>query len=175
MAGRIEINTLNNANIYINGNCLLGRAEEIKLPTVKTKMSDHKAVGMVGGIKLPSGFEALDGGEVKWNSFYQDVWGSLLDPFTPVQVQIRGSLETYTSQGRTKQVAYVVFLTASFYEMPAGDFKQNEKAEFSSKYYASYMKQVVDGKDVLEIDSMANIYKVNGVDKMDTYRTNIGG
>jgi len=170
----IQLNTLNNANIYIDGNSLLGRAEEFKLPTVKFKMAEHKAVGMVGAIKLPSGFEALEG-EIKWNSFYPEVWAKLLDPYTAVQLQARGSLETYNSQGRQAQVPYVVFLTCSFYEVPAGDFKQNDKAEFQSKFFASYIKQVVDGKDVLELDTMANIYKVNGVDKLDLYRTNIGG
>lgn len=173
MAG-IQLNTLNNANIYIDGNSLLGQAEEFKLPTVKFKMAEHKAVGMVGAIKLPSGFEALEG-EIKWNSFYPAVWAKLLDPYTAVQLQARGSLETYNSQGRQAQVPYVVFLTCSFYEVPAGDFKQNDKAEFQSKFYATYIKQVVDGKDVLEVDAMANIYKVNGVDKLDLYRTNIGG
>ena len=97
MAG-IQVNTLNNANIYIDGNSLLGQAEEFKLPVVKFKMAEHKAVGMVGAIKLPSGFEALEG-EIKWNSFYANVWPKLLDPFTPVQLQARGSLETYTSPG----------------------------------------------------------------------------
>lgn len=173
MAG-IQLNTLNNANIYIDGNSLLGQAEEFKLPTVKLKMAEHKAVGMVGAIKLPSGFEALEG-EIKWNSFYPDVWNKMFDPYTAVQLQARGSLETYNSQGRQAQVPYVVFLTCSFFEVPTGDFKQNDKAEFQSKFFASYIKQVVDGKDVLELDAMANIYKVNGVDKLDLYRTNIGG
>jgi len=112
MAGKIQINPLNNANIYIDGNCLLGRAEEVKLPAVKFEMADHKAVGMVGTIKLPSGIEALEG-ESKWNSFYQDVWGRLLDPVTSVQLQVRGNLETHTSLGRIAQVSYVVYLAAS--------------------------------------------------------------
>lgn len=171
---RIQLNTLSNANIYIDGNCLLGRAEEFKLPDIKFKMAEHKAVGMVGAIKLPNGFEALEG-EVKWNSFYLDLWPKLLDPFSAVQMQARGNLETHTSQGRTAQVPYVVFLTAQFYEVPSGAFKQNDKAEFPSKYYATYIKQQVAGLDVLEIDTMANIYKVNGVDKLDMYRNNIGG
>lgn len=174
MAGNIQLNTINNANVYIDGNCLLGRAEEIKLPTVKFKMSEHKAVGMVGTIKLPGGIDALEG-DIKWNSFYASVWPKLLDPFTALQLQVRGSLETHTSQGRIAQVPYVVFMTASFSEVPMGDFKQNDKAEFQSKFSATYIKQQVNGQDILEIDVMANIYKVNGVDKLDLYRTNIGG
>ena len=171
---RITVNTLSNANIYIDGNSLLGKAEEFKLPTVKFKMADHKAVGMIGMIKLPSGIEALEG-EIKWNSFYADVWGRVLNPYAPVELQARGNLETHASNGRIAQVPYVVFLTAAFFEVPLGDFKQNDKAEFQSKFHANYIKQRVNNIDVLEIDAMANIYKVNGVDQLDAYRQNIGG
>ncbi|MBQ7627079.1 MAG: phage major tail tube protein [Rhodocyclaceae bacterium] len=170
----IELNHLTNANIYINGNSQLGRAEEFKLPTVKFKMVEHKAVGLVGTLKLPAGIEEMEG-EIKWNAFYQSVWGQILDPFAPVMLQARGSLETYSSQGRLQEVPYVVFVTAAFSEVPAGDFKQNDKAEFSSKFTASYIKLVVDGADVLEVDVAANIYKVNGIDKLANYRKNIGG
>lgn len=173
MAG-ITVNTIHNANIYIDGNSLLGRVDEFKLPTIKFKMVDHKAVGMVGTIKLPAGIEALEG-EVKWNSFYADVWAKVLNPFAPVQLQARGNLETHNSNGRIAQVSYVVFLTAAFYEVPMGDFKQNDKSEFQSKYHANYLKQRVNNVDILEVDAMANIYKVNGVDQLDLYRQNIGG
>ena len=173
MAG-IQVNTLHNANIYIDGVSKLGQADELKLPTVKFKLVERKAVGMVGTIKLASGIEALEG-EVKWGSFYADVWAKVLNPFSPVEMQVRGSLETHASNGRIAQVPYVVFLTAMFYEVPMGDFKQNDAAEFSSKFHANYMKQRVNGQDILEVDAMANIYKVNGVDQLDLYRQNIGG
>ncbi|MZQ57783.1 phage major tail tube protein, partial [Escherichia coli] len=48
MGGKIEVNRITNANIYINGNNLLGRAEEIKLPDISMIMQEHKALGMVG-------------------------------------------------------------------------------------------------------------------------------
>ena len=51
----------------------------------------------------------------------------------------------------------------------------DELAEFSSKFTASYIKLVVDGADVLKVDVAANIYKVNGIDKLANYRKNIGG
>ena len=36
---KIEINKLTNANVYMNGANLLGRAEEVQLPQVKHKMA----------------------------------------------------------------------------------------------------------------------------------------
>ena len=47
MAGKIQINRITNANIYLDGNNLLGRATEIKLPDVSLIMQEHKALGMV--------------------------------------------------------------------------------------------------------------------------------
>ena len=69
---KIEINRITNANIDVNGNSLLGRAEEIKLPDISAIMQEHKALGMVGKIELPAGFDKLEG-EIKWNSLYKDV------------------------------------------------------------------------------------------------------
>ncbi len=48
MAGKIQINRITNANIYLDGNNLLGRASEIKLPDISMIMQEHKALGMVG-------------------------------------------------------------------------------------------------------------------------------
>lgn len=45
---KIEINRITNANIYLDGTNLLGRAEEVKLPDVSMIMQEHKALGMVG-------------------------------------------------------------------------------------------------------------------------------
>ena len=39
----------------------LGRATEIKLPDVSLIMQEHKALGMVGKIELPAGFDKLEG------------------------------------------------------------------------------------------------------------------
>lgn len=61
MAGKIQINRITNANIYLDGNNLLGRATEIKLPDVSLIMQEHKALGMVGKIELPAGFDKLEG------------------------------------------------------------------------------------------------------------------
>ena len=171
---QIALNVLHNAALYINGNSCLGRADEIKLPTIKVKLDEIKATGMIGTIKVPVGVEALDG-DIKWNAVYPEQWPSLLDPFSALQLQIRGSLETHGSTGRTAQRPYVVLLTASFYEVPMGDFKPKSPAEFPSKFNATYIKQKVDGQDVLEFDAMANIWRVGGKDMLETYRQNLGG
>ena len=174
MAGKIEINRITNANIYVNGNSLLGRAEEIKLPDISAIMQEHKALGMVGKIELPAGFDKLEG-EIKWNSLYKDVAKTVANPFKAVQLQCRSSIETYGAQGRIQEVSLVTFLTVMFKKNPIGTFKQHDNAEFGSGFTATYIKQVIDGDEVLELDYLANIFRVGGEDMLETYRANIGG
>ncbi|MBN3779920.1 phage major tail tube protein [Burkholderia sp. Ac-20345] len=169
----ILINRITNANLYLGGNSQLGKADEISLPDITVKETEHKAVGMVGTIMLPAGFDKLEG-KVKWNSFYSDVWLKFANPFTSLSLQCRSSVDTYTSQGRTQQVPLVTFLTVTMKKIPTGSFKQNDNAEFQSEFTASYIKQQLNGQDIVELDFMSNIFKVGGKDQLALYRANIG-
>jgi len=44
----ISVNRITNANIYMDGIGLLGRAEEIQVAQPHHRMVDHKALGMAG-------------------------------------------------------------------------------------------------------------------------------
>jgi P2 family phage contractile tail tube protein len=174
MAGKIQINRINNANIYVNGNSLLGRADEVKLPDVQAVMAEHKALGMIGKIELPAGFDKLEG-EIKWNSIYKDVAKICANPFKAVQLQCRSSIETYGAQGRVEEVPLVTYLTVMFTKNSLGTFKQMENVDNPSGFTCTYVKQVIDGDEVLELDFLANIFRVDGEDMLATYRRNIGG
>ncbi len=168
----VRINRITNANVYVDGASFLGKTEEIKLPDITTIMSEHKALGLVGKLELPSGLDKMDG-EIKWSSFYKDAMAKMANPFQFVSLQVRASVETYGSQGRVEQKPLVVFMTVSFKKNPGGTIKQHDNAEFPSSFSCYYLKQVLDGQDILEFDVMANIYKVEGVDLLVDYRANV--
>ncbi|HWO57688.1 MAG TPA: phage major tail tube protein [bacterium] len=171
---KIEINRLTNANVYLDGSSFLGRAMEVELPKVTHKFAEHKALGMVGTIEAWSGIEKMEA-KFKWSSFYREVLGKAANPFKAVAVQVRGSLETYSSAGRVAEVAVVAHLLGQFDSIPAGNYKQHENVEIENGMAVSYIKLVVDGAEVLEFDAFANIYKADGQDLLATYRANIGG
>lgn len=169
----IAIKKLTNANVYLGGNSLLGKASEIDLPKVVQKMMEHNALGMIGTLELPSGIDKLES-RLKWSSFYADVKRQFANPFNALNLQVRGNLESYTSAGRTEEVAYVCYMTAHCKDLPLGNFKRHENAEFESNLSVTYVKLEVDGVPVVELDVIANIYKVDGVDIMAQYRANTG-
>lgn len=171
---KISINRLTNANIYIDGGSMLGKAEEINLPAIKHIMTEHKALGMVGKFEFFAGIDKMEA-KIKWNSFYADAILKMADPTTTIQLQCRSSLEVYTAAGRTEQQPVVCYLTCQPKDFPMGNFKQHDNVELESNLNCTYCKLEVNGVVLVEIDVLANVYKVNGVDIMAKYRENIGG
>ena len=172
--GQVSIKQITNANVYIDGTSFLGKIEEAKLPDVVATLSEHKALGMVGKIELPNGIDKMEM-SMKWNSLYGDVLKKAANPFKAVQLQCRSSQETYTGQGRTEEVPVVVHITGTFKKFPMGGFKQHDNVEAETTMTVTYLRLVVNGEDILEIDVMSNIYKVGGEDLLSQYRSNIGG
>ncbi len=173
MASKIAINRVTNANIYLDGASMLGKAEELTLPELKSKMSPHKALGIVGDIETFSGFEKLEA-KIKLTSYYSDVLVKLANPFKPVQLQARASMQVLEQGGVTREVPVVTLFTATCKNYPLGVQKQHDNVELELQFNVNYCKQIIDGQDVLEYDVMANIYKVNGVDLLAQYRANTG-
>ncbi len=170
---KIKINKLTNANVYMNGVNLLGRAEEVQLPQIKHKMAEHKALGMVGSAEFFSGIDKLEC-KIKWNALYPEVLLTAATPFTSTMLQVRASLETYNGSGRIEEVPATAFIIGTFKEFPLGTIKPQDNAEYETTMSVTYAKLVVDGVDIFEIDVLENIYKVNLVDMLAKFKKNIG-
>lgn len=170
----VQVKRITNANVYMNGNSLLGKAAECKLPDVVATLTEHAALGMVGKLELPSGIDKMEA-TMKWNSLYDDVLLKAADPFTAVQLQVRASQETYAGQGRTEEVPVVVFITGQFKKFPLGGFKQHDNVEAETALTVTYIRLVINGNDIVEVDVLANIWKVGGNDILANFRQNIGG
>jgi len=169
----LRVNRLTNANIYANGNNYIGRAEEITVPDIKTTTADHKALGMVGKLELPSGIDKMEA-KIKWNAYYEDVEATFSNPFESVKVQVRASLEKYEGEVRVDEVPVVVHLIGTPKQIPGGSFKQNDNVELETTLNVTYIKKVVNGIETLEYDVINNIFKVDGKDLLKKYRQNLG-
>jgi uncharacterized protein len=169
----ITVNRLTNANIYIDGNSQLGKAEEVNLPDITFMLSEHKALGMIGKFELFSGIDKMEA-TIKWNAFYIDVLKQFANPRKTLKLQVRSSLESHDSSGLVSEVPCVAYLTVQPKNFPAGNYKQHDNVEATSKLTCTAYKLEIDGKDVVEFDALANIYSVDGVDIFANYRSNIG-
>jgi P2 family phage contractile tail tube protein len=168
----INVNRVTNANIYLDGASLLGRAEEVGLAWPKAKMVDHKGLGMFGTAEFPAGIDKLEA-KVKWSSIYSEVLQSL-SIFASHQFQIRASIEQYTPQGRTAELPFVGLMTAQFKDCGPLTFKQHEQVDFPSTLTVYHCEYYVAGVQYLLYDVLANMYVISGVDQLAQFRANIG-
>lgn len=172
MAG-FNAHRITNAAVYLDGISFFGRAAEIDLGSVKSVMSDFQGLGMVGLIELPDGIDKLEG-KIVWNSKYADAAKKIGTPFRTVQLQCRSNVEVHNSQGKVADIPLVTFMTIQFKEYQLGAHKPRENSTHESPFSAIYVKQVLDGDEMLELDYLANIFRVGGVDQLDAYRQNLG-
>lgn len=170
----IQINRLTNANVYVDGKSLLGRAEEVDAPKIVATMSEHKTLGLNGRLEYPSGIDKMEM-RIKWNAIYADTMGVFANPWQARKLMIRASLETWEGGSRTDQKPVVIYATAQPKGIPLGNFKSQDNVEMETNLACTQCKVEIDGVEVLEFDAEANIYRVNGEDLMAKYRANIGG
>lgn len=169
----VQINQIVNANIYMDGNSLLGKAKEFKLSDIEFEQIEHKGLGMHGTIKLPAGMNAIES-EVIWDSFYPEVRAKAYNPYNNVQLMARSNLQVFDARGLAAEVPMVTIMNVSFSKTTGGSLKNKEATEHSDTFQVYSIKQMVDGKEILFIDVFANIFRVNGQDVLQKYRTNIG-
>lgn len=168
-----KLNAIYNANVYIDGNNLLGKAAEITAPEIEFTMDEVTGLGLFGTIKLPSGMEALEA-EMTWNSFYPEVAARSRNPFKSAQLMIRSNLQTFDAAGLDKEVAMVTTMTGTFGKDSLGGFKPKEKAEFSSTFQVNEVRQVADGRELFYYNAFTNTLRVDGQDVLSQMRKNIG-
>ena len=170
----LKVNKVTNANIYMDGGQgLLGKAEEVTCPDVQPKMVDHKALGMIGETELPAGLQKMSA-KIKWNAIYPDVMKKTHNVYQSLRLQVRTSVETYEGNTRTAQVPAVIYMTATPKKAGGLVFKAMDNVEREDEFNVTAYKLEIDGEEIVYVDVMANIWRVNGVDQLATYRQNLG-
>jgi len=172
MAG-LQINRITHANVYLEGNSLFGRAEEVDLGELKFKMGDFTALGMFGTEKFADGMEPVEG-KIVWTSQYGDSAVVAANPFRSVALQCLSSVQVMSSQGQAQEVPLAWLLTVKFTGYKLGIHKAHEAAKYESTFTASSVRQMMDGREVLMFDVINNIYRVDGVDLLAQTRANMG-
>jgi P2 family phage contractile tail tube protein len=169
----LSVNRITNANVYVDGVGLLGRAEEVDVAQPRHLMVDHKGLGMAGVAEFWAGVAKLES-RIKWSSIYPEAQLLANSPFQAHSFQIMGSLDQYTSQGRSAELPLVYLMTGVFKEAGSLSFKSHENVDTTSVISVYHTELYVAGTQIFLYDVMANLYVVGGVDQLSTFRANLG-
>ncbi|MGY2155755.1 phage major tail tube protein [Pseudomonas tolaasii] len=164
---------LKNLNLFNDGNSYLGLVKSLTLPSLGRKMEAYRGGGMNGPVKADLGMSD-DGIQFEWKTGGLDLislrqFGAV--NASSVALRFSGPYQQ-DDTGETSNVEVVVRGRHETIEM--GEGKAGEDTEHSMKTTCSYYKLTVDGEEIIEIDLLNFVEKVNGVDMLEKHRTAMG-
>lgn len=154
--------TLVNINTYADGEGYLGVIGEFEQPKLAIATEEWRGGGMVGPVKLDKGLEPMEtvltfGGHEK----------SLVRKFGTTSVEgVRLRLvAAYRADDGSAAQAVEIYIGGRFAEIDLGKDKPGDPTEHKYTAPLNYYRRVVDGRTEVEIDMLAGIFMVDGVDR----------
>lgn len=164
------INTITNANAYINAVKLAGKISELELPAVKIKTQEVTALGMYGTTEIPAGIEKMEA-KFKFNAIYTEAWKHE-NPHKSCRLIVKANMQIVEANGVARNVPVVATINGLFKELPTGSMKPQERLEAEHLMVVNYYKLEVNKEVVWEIDVFNNIFKHFETDILESFNIN---
>ena len=152
---------------------LLGTAS-VTLPELEFLSAALKGAGIAGEVNFPIlGHTNSITCTLSWMSIHSDLT-SLSAPGSHM-VTLRGALQQYDAATGQMIVSPVkITMRVLPTKMSLGKFEPGEQTESENELSINYLKMTVDGEELLEIDKLNYIYRVNGEDYLTDTREAVG-
>ncbi|MEM8060257.1 phage major tail tube protein [Morganella morganii subsp. sibonii] len=164
---------LKNMNLFFDGDNWQGKAEEITLPKLTRKLEAYRAGGMNGAAHVDFGLEddAL-GMEITLGGMEAQIykqWG--IANIDGVPLRFAGA---YQRDDTGEVTACEVVVRGRLSEIDPGSAKQGDNTQVKFSFKPTYYRLVWNGADLIEIDVVNMVEKVDGVDRLSEQRAAIG-
>lgn len=158
-------------NVFNNGLSFQGVAEEVELPKLTMKGEDFRTGGMLGEVTANMGLEKLEMTH-KYAGIVPELFkGFATETLDSELIRFAGS---YQRDDTGEISAVEIMMRGRHTEVEGGNAKAGEKGETSIKTALTYYKLVVDGKELIEIDLINTVFKVEGKDRYAQHRAAVG-
>lgn len=155
-------NKLININATIQGRGHIGEIAEFTEPKLVIKMEEHRAGGMLGPVMLDQGLEALEAEITMTSHVKENIRQFGTTDVAGIRTRLVGA---YRRDDGTTPQAVEIYLGGRFKEFDMGGSKAGDDTEHKYMFPCSYYRRVVDGRTEIEIDMLAGIFIVDGVDR----------
>lgn len=157
---------------FADGDNYAGEIAEIALPKIAVAGEDYRGAGMLGPVAVDLGLEKLEQEET-YGGIVPKIAAQLGNPdASGSMVRFVGAYQA-DDNGKVKAAELVV--RGRLMELDPGNAKAGGDTEWKVKRQLSYLKWIVDGAVLVEIDLIAGVYVVNGVDRHAELRAAIDG
>jgi P2 family phage contractile tail tube protein len=111
--------------------------------------------------------------KMKFRAIYKDL-GVMMSP-DPCMYDLRMSVQAMDA-GASEYISYPsrVVVRGTPKKKGLGKLNVGKKMDNDFEFVCTYLKVFVDGEEVLEVDKLNFIYRVNGVDALASVREHLG-
>lgn len=164
----IQTGSITNADILINGVDIAGGVMELDLGEIGYEEVEHKALGMVMVLKLPSRAMSAIEATIKYEWLEPELKRQLADPTKTHRLQLHRYVDVSGPDGLDTEASHTLVTHVGFRVMKTqkGSSKLGENVEMEQTITVTSMVEKVYGEEtpIVEIDVFANINRVNGAD-----------
>ncbi|RPD99204.1 phage major tail tube protein [Candidatus Pantoea deserta] len=161
---------LKGLNLFNDSNSYQGVVSSVTLPKLSRKLDAYRGGGMNGAAFIDHGLDddALD---MEWTIAGMDdlvlaQWGG-----SAVPLRFTGS---YQRDDTGEEIAVEIEVRGRHQAFDFGEAKQGEDTETKITTKNTYFKLTWNGKELIEIDTVNMVEKVNGTDRLEQRRKNLG-
>lgn len=153
---------LKNLNAFVDGESYLGVIGEFEEPNLALATEDWRGGGMIGSVKIDMGLEPMEA-KLKMGGHE----ARLIRKFGTtsvdgVRVRLVGA---YQRDDGSMAQAVECYLGGRFTEIAPGTSKAGDDTEQEYTLPLAYYRRVVDGRTEIEIDMVAGLFIVDGIDR----------
>lgn len=161
---------LKNFTLTIDGRGQAGTISTLTLPVLTTQMEDFRGGGMDAPVGIDMGMEKLETSFAlfEYNPDILALYG--LADGAATQLTARGAMR----RDGEAAVAMVVNMTGVIKSFDPGDWEAGAQTTATFAMDLRYLKITAGGRELVEIDVVNMIRRINGVDQLESIRTAIG-
>ena len=164
---------LANSNLFINGGDTTGMIKMFEIDAFKAKMEKYESLGMLVDKEVPTGFEQL-AGKMEFAGPAPDFFNQNAFPWEMTGFTILGVMADKSLAGANANKQFKAELSIRPTEIGLGKYENQKLTSFERGFMIDKITIYMGGVEQIAVDAENNIYRINGVDKWQDYRTLLG-
>lgn len=160
---------LKNFTAFVDAKGYAGRVSEIELPKLTLKTEEFRAGGMDAPVEIDMGMEKIEA-SITFSEYDEEIFRHFgLTAGNGVGLTLRGARQNSTG---TDEI--IINLTGIFKELDSGSWKSGDETTLKASVACTYYKLTIAGSELIEINTVGMVRKINGEDQLQEQRVALG-
>lgn len=137
-----------------------------QLPSIENGTTEVKGAGLLGAMDMPSSGQL---NAMTFSASMRSINKGAMNVSTPGvhKIELRFAKDQFTNDGQSVPMGTKIFIEGIFKKFDPGKVEEGATMDGTIEYEVRRYRIVINGEEVLLIDKVNYIYKVNGVDYME--------